>query len=269
LNGLNASAPIRAMTTTFKHVSAPATYLATLFLTATALTCSAATPPSQNFDAISPQESTRQNNPSLTFDGITYSTDSINDALRIDTIENVTGALPTLGTGNGLASVWYGTNTGTFFQFASVNNADNFMLLSLRAEVWGGSSGTAEIYTISGYDDGVEVANATVTFTTSGLYGSGDDAIDYTRQTTSDEDQLSGNTANAGLLIFGSSWNNIDQVRFTVADAKILGVGIDNIVFDDPQSSVVPEPAHTAVVVAISAFGLIALTRHRRRRAAQ
>jgi len=240
--------------------------LATLLFAATALTCSAATPASQNFDAITPQESTRENNPSLTFGGVIYSTDALNDALRVDTIENVTGLLPTLGTGNGLASVWYGTNTGTFLQFASVDNADNFALVSLRAEVWGGLSGTSEIYTISGYDNGVEVVNATVTFTISGLYGSGDDAVNYTRQTTPDEEMNSDNTANAGLLIFGTHWNNIDQVRFTVADDKILGVGLDNIVFDDPVSGLIPEPAHAALLVGMSSLGLIALVRHRRNR---
>ncbi|WP_348730791.1 Ig-like domain-containing protein [Rheinheimera texasensis] len=204
----------------------------------------AAAPPDQNFDAISPQESTRQNNPTITFDSVEYSTDSLNDAIRVDTIDQVTGFLPTLGSGNGISSVWYGTNTGTFFQFASVNNTDNFKLVSLRAEVWGGSSGTAEIYTVTGYDDGNPVVTATVTFTADGTYGTGNAAIVYDRQTTPAEDSSSGNTANAGLLTFGSSWTNIDQVRFTVADANILGISLDQINFAEVD---VTAPAITSV----------------------
>jgi MYXO-CTERM domain-containing protein len=236
--------------------------LAASLLVASGLTCFAAAPANQDFDNITPQESARTNNPSFTFDGVTYSTDATNDALRIDTIANVTGSLPTLGSGNGLSSVWYGTNTGTYLQFASVNNADDFQLLSLRAEVWGGSAGTAEIYTISGYDNGSVVVSATVTFTSSGVYGSGGDAIDYTRQTTSLEESSSGNTANAGLLVFGGNWTNIDQVRFTVADAKILGVSLDQISFAEPAA--VPEPAQASALFGLAALGLVAAARRRR-----
>lgn len=233
-----------------------------LLIAATGLTCSAAAPASQNFDAITPQESVREDNPSFTFGGVTYSTDALNDALRIDTIDNVTGGLPTLGSGHGLSSVWWGTNTGTYLQFASVDNANDFALLSLRAEVWGGSAGTAEIYTISGYNNGSEVVSATVTFTSSGIYGSGDDAIDYTRQTTEQEETSSGNTANAGLLIFGSNWDNIDQVRFTVADAKILGVSLDQIVSAEPTA--IPEPAHVAGLLGMLTLGWSVHARRRR-----
>lgn len=161
----------------------------------------AAAPPDQNFDAISPQESPTQNNPTITFNSVVYSADTSNDAIRVDTISNVTGGLPTLGSGNGIISIWYGTNTGTYFQFASANNNDNFKLVSLRAEVWGGASGTAEIYTVTGYDDGSPVVTATVTFTADGTYGTGNAAIVYDRQTTPAEDTSSGNTANVVYLL--------------------------------------------------------------------
>jgi MYXO-CTERM domain-containing protein len=252
----------RAMSIPSKSSNASRLALSALFLAGTGLTCSAAAPTSQDFDHIAPQESARTNNPSFTFDGVTYSTDATNDALRIDTIANVTGSLPTLGSGNGLSSVWYGTNTGTYLQFASVNNADDFQLLSLRAEVWGGSAGTAEAYTISGYDNGSIVVSATVTFTASGVYGSGGDAIDYTRQTTALEESSSGNSANAGLLVFGGNWTNIDQVRFTVADAKILGVSLDQIGFGEPAA--VPEPAQASALFGLAALGLVAAARRRR-----
>lgn len=222
----------------------------------------AAAPASQNFDAIPPQESAREDNPSLTLDGVVYSTDATNDALAVDTVANVTGYLPTLGTGNAISSGWY-AYTGTFFQFASVDNADDFRLLSLRAEVWGGTANTAEIYTIEGFNNGGLIASATVTFTSSGIYGIGDDAITYTRQTTLQEEEDSGYTANAGLLVFGSNWDNIDQVRFTVADGdKGLAIMMDEIAFT--EASGVPEPAHFAAIAGLLALGACAQRRTRR-----
>ncbi|WP_259544469.1 Ig-like domain-containing protein [Shewanella baltica] len=145
--------------------------------------------------------------------------------------------MPTLGSGNGITSAWYGTNTGTYFQFASVSNVNNFKLESLRAEVWGGTALTAEVYTVTGYNDGNPVVSATVTFTADGTYGVGNAAIVYDRQTTPAEEADSGNTANAGLLTFGSAWTGIDQVRFTVADSKILAVMMDQIDFSDVDST--------------------------------
>ncbi|MDW8803040.1 dockerin type I repeat-containing protein [Clostridium sp. A1-XYC3] len=206
-----------------------------LFITMLNYNCVLAVAPAdQNFDSIPIQESPIQDNPFLNLNGVIYSTDSTHDALRVDTISNITGNLPTLGIGNGLSSNWYGTNTGTYFQFASANNTNNFKVLSLRAEVWGGGSGTAEKYIISGYDNGVQKVSATVNFTASGTYGLGNASIIYNRQTTPAEEVSSGNMANAGLLTFGSDWNNIDQVRFTVADNKILAVFIDQIDFSNP-----------------------------------
>ncbi|MEJ6521666.1 putative Ig domain-containing protein, partial [Shewanella bicestrii] len=195
----------------------------------------AAAPVDQNFDAITPQESTRQNNPSITFDGVIYSADTTNEVIRVDTIDAITGNLPTLGSGNGITSSWY-NSSGTYFQFASVSNADDFKLESLRAEVWGGSSLTAEVYTVTGYNNGSSVVSATVTFTADGTYGVGNAAIVYDRQTTPQEESSSGNTANAGLLTFGSAWTGIDQVRFTAADGKPIAVMVDQIDFSDADS---------------------------------
>ncbi|WP_413490271.1 beta strand repeat-containing protein, partial [Shewanella baltica] len=144
--------------------------------------------------------------------------------------------LPTLGSGNGITSAWY-NSSGTYFQFASVSNLNDFKLESLRAEVWGGSSNTAEVYTITGYNDGNQVVSATVTFTADGTYGVGNAAIVYDRQTTPEEEASSGNTANAGLLTFGSAWTGIDQVRFTSADGKPLAFMMDQIDFSDVDST--------------------------------
>ncbi|MFD1089541.1 beta strand repeat-containing protein, partial [Shewanella seohaensis] len=205
----------------------------------------AAAPPDQNFDAITPQESAQQNNPSITFNGVIYSADTTAEVIRVDTIGNITGNLPTLGSGNGITSAWY-NSSGTYFQFASVSNANDFKLESLRAEVWGGSSLTAEVYTVTGYNNGSLVVSATVTFTADGTYGVGNAAIVYDRQTTPAEESSSGNSANAGLLTFGSAWTGIDQVRFTSADGKPLAVMMDQIDFSDIDST---PPAVTSVSV--------------------
>ncbi len=199
----------------------------------------AAPPADQNFDALTPQESAL--NGSLTFSGVTYSTDAVDDALRVDTIANVTGSLPSLGSGNGLSSVWYGTNTGTYLQFASVNAADDFRIASFNAEVWGHNSQNSEVYTLTGYDGATEVASATVNFRVTGIYGTGVHAISYTRLTTALETTSSGDGANAGTLTFtGSGWGKVDRVRITVADTEpniILGVSIDLLDFEAPTGS--------------------------------
>ena len=198
----------------------------------------AAAPADQNFDAITPQESAQQNNPSITFNGVIYSADTTSEVIRVDTISNLTGMLPTLGSGNGITSAWY-NSSGTYFQFASVSNLNDFKLESLRAEVWGGGSLTAEVYTVTGYNDGnpVPVVSATVTFTADGTYGVGNAAIVYDRQTTPAEEANSSNSANAGLLTFGSAWTGIDQVRFTAADGKPLAFMMDQIDFSDVDST--------------------------------
>lgn len=163
----------------------------------------AAAPPDQNFDAISAQSSANTSNPSITFDNVVYSTNASSDELRVDSISALTGGFTTLGTGNGISAAWIGDATTTFFKFASVNNVNNFKMVSLRAEVWGGSSNTSELYTIGGYNDGSLVVSAVVNFTADGTYGSGTSAIIYDRQTTPSED--ASNQANAGLLTFGSA----------------------------------------------------------------
>lgn len=207
-----------------------------LLLSSLGLTGRAAAPASQNFDALLSQSSPTGG--TLTFSGVVYSTNSTNDQLRVDTVANVTGNLPSLGSGQALSSNWVGTNTGTFFQFASTSNVDNFKLTSFNAEVWGHSALMSEIYAIKGYDNGSEVASATVNFRASSTYGAGTSTVTYTRLTTPSETTSSGDGANAGTLTFtGSAWGNIDQVRMIVADTSpntILGVMIDNLVFAAP-----------------------------------
>lgn len=214
----------------------------------------AAAPADQNFDAIAPQESAQQNNPSITFNGVIYSADTTSEVIRVDTVEALTGITTfspiTLGSGNGITSAWY-NSSGTYFQFASVSNLNDFKLESLRAEVWGGGSNTAEVYTVTGYNDGNSVVSATVTFTADGTYGVGNAAIIYDRQTTPAEEANTNNTTNAGLLTFGSAWTGIDQVRFTAADGKPIAFMMDQIDFSDVDST----PPTVSLVSASTANG--------------
>ncbi len=216
----------------------------------------AATPADQNFDAtaagtLSPTGGT------LTIAGIVYSTNSTNDQLAVNTIAQITGNLPSLGTGNALASNWLGTNTGTYFQFASSNNADNFRLVSFNAEVFGHSSFCSEIYILKGYDNGTEVASATVDFRVSGTKGTGTSTLSYTRLTTAQETTDSNDGANAGTLTFtGSAWGSVDQVRAIVDDGApntILAFNIDNIDFTDPTGGVVAPTVATPTSTAVTA----------------
>ncbi|HSH17580.1 MAG TPA: hypothetical protein VLD18_16180, partial [Verrucomicrobiae bacterium] len=193
-----------------------------------------AAPADQDFDAIE-AGTTSELNGALTFGGVVYATDAEDDQLAVDTISNITGNLPSLGSGNGLTAVWLGSNTGTYLQFATVDNSDNFRLVSFNAEVWGHNSQNSEVYTVTGYDDGEIRASATVNFRVTATYGADSSTIDYLRLTTSEESTSSGDGANAGTLSFsGTGWSNVDRIRITVADEEpntILGVSIDNIAF--------------------------------------
>ncbi|MGD8192156.1 beta strand repeat-containing protein [Brevibacillus ginsengisoli] len=189
---------------------------------------------SQNFDSI-PAGTRSSINGSLTFDGMTYSTDATGDQLVVDTIANIAGGFSSLGSGNGLSAIWAGTNTGTFFQFAAANSADNFKLLSFNAEVMGHISNNSQSYTLIGYDNNLQKATATVNFAFGGTYGTGNSTVSYTRLSTPDETSTGGN---CGTLTFsGSDWDNIDQVKMIVADAlpnTILFVAIDDLKVDVP-----------------------------------
>src|SRR5690606_15116016 len=110
-------------------------------------------------------------------------------------------------------------------------------------DVWGNDSGYAEKYVIEGYDGNIKKASAEVNFSISNTYESGEDSqISWTRLSS---DLYS----RAGELVFdGSAWADIDRVKFTIAEAGILGGYIDNLQFDDP---VVPFlPAQTATAAA-------------------
>jgi hypothetical protein len=215
-------------------------------------------PADQNFDSI--QAGTLSSlNGSLTFSGVIYSTDTVNDQMAVDTINNITGGLTSLGTGNGLSAVWDGSNTGTYLQFASVSNTNNFKIVSYNAEVFGHLAQCSEIYTLSGYRNGVQVASATVNFHVTGSYGTGTNIIGYNRLTTTQEEEATGDPtghgANCGTLSFaGSAWNNVDQVRMTVADSPpntILVVAMDNVVFAAP---VLPNLPPTNVTLSASSL---------------
>ena len=87
----------------------------------------AAAPADQNFDAITAGTLSALNG-SLTFSGVVYSADTVDDQLAVDTISNITGGYTSLGSGNGLSSVWNGTNTGTTLTIALNGQAGVFAL---------------------------------------------------------------------------------------------------------------------------------------------
>jgi uncharacterized repeat protein (TIGR02543 family) len=199
-----------------------------LFLISTVVSY-AQTPLSQDFDNATGAASAVGG--TLTLDGVVYSTDIENDRLAVDFWTNGS----TIGSGNVLFVNYDGSDTGTYFQLASGNSVDNFKISSLEMDVYDNSYGFAEIYTVTGYDEGVSVATATVDFnTTNGvptLYGPGNSELSWLRQNSS-------NGSTAGILTFtGSAWGNVDQIRFTDADPKphdyMYGI-LDHIVFADP-----------------------------------
>ncbi|MGN7477447.1 cadherin-like beta sandwich domain-containing protein [Solibacillus silvestris] len=193
-------------------------------------------PFTQTFDLIPAGTESEIDQP-LKIDGMVYSTDALNEALAVETIRNSGN---TIGSGHALNAIWYGTNTGTYFQFESENQLNNFKMTSLELDMWDHGSRNAEKYTVTGYDDGIAKVSVLVDFKTpNGL------ATTYLDNLSSPNSELSwmrnvGPTGDftGGKLIFkGSLWSNLDMVRFTVADTApntILGAIIDNIVLDPP-----------------------------------
>lgn len=230
-----------------------------LFLAFAAVSAQAAAPANQDFESV-PAGTASARGGALTLSGVVYSSDATNDRVLVNPLDNLTGfPVPSVGTGKGINPTYDGTNTGTYIEFAAVSPTDNFKMVSLNAEVWGGSVGTSEIYTITGYDGASQVASATVNFRVAATYGTGTSTISYNRLTTSDETTSSNDTANCGTLTFtGSAWANIDRVRMTVASTgKILTVIMDNLVFAAP---VVPNSAPTDISLSSASITQTAAT---------
>ena len=131
------------------------------------------------------------------------------------------------------------TSTGSYGEFRSVSNANNFKIVSLIADFLGHSADSPEIYNIVGYDNGVETVRVNgFTITTTGSYGTGNAAINWNR--INHTGTLGSNT---GTLTFGSGWSNIDEVRFEAADAapnNLIYFALDHLDFDTAVSNSAP-----------------------------
>ncbi len=212
-------------------------------------------PFTQTFDLVPVGTESEKNEP-LILDGIVYSTDAINEALHVDIIDNSGN---TIGSGNALNAIWYGTNSGSYFQFSSEDQINNFKMTSIELDMWDHTSQNAEKYVVTGYDDGMAKASVLVDFKTEkGV------ATNYTDESSNPNSELSwtrneGSTGDytGGKLTFkGSLWANIDTVRFTVADIAphtILGAVVDNIVLHSPVVNQTPATSAIAANNNVSA----------------
>ena len=84
---------------------------------------------------------------------------------------------------------------------------------------------------MTAYDGGFNATplqQIVIDLTRSGTYGSGDWSVTYTRISAD---------LNAGLIVFGKGWGNIDAVRFTSAQpGRPLSLALDSIVLDTPDA---------------------------------
>ncbi|MCH7407619.1 MBG domain-containing protein, partial [Belliella aquatica] len=155
---------------------------------------------------------------------------------------------------SGSAVVMYGNTAGGHVGFKSVSTANNFKLVSLVAEFFGHSNGSvSEIYTIKGYDEGVEKVSVDgFAVTTSATYGVNSAAIGYIRE------DFNTSRNNSGTLTFGSGWSNIDEVRFFPEDATPYNnvyLALDNIDFEPAEIGSSSPIVSTDVASAISSTG--------------
>lgn len=199
-------------------------------------TTSTSAPQDQDFEDATTGDVTSDSN-TFSLDGVEYSLDP---GLTDIYIGNDLSGTAYDDSGNEIA---FNSNSGdapmTYFRFASLSQSDNFALNSLNAEVLGSDSKYAGEYTVAGYDDGTEVASATVDFEQGGPYGD----ITYTKLSSA-----------GGELAFGDDWGNIDAVRFSVSDtsASYTAGFLDNLDFEAPITADATPPTVSADNIALS-----------------
>lgn len=206
-------------------------------LTAVILTLSGAVkmlaaPASQNFDSLTATEGAN-GVASYTVGGVTY---TVNGTGTVETYNilsywgvNFPGFTNQAVIGNYNGDL----NTSiTVFKFSSAVLTNIFKLNSLAAmanEIQSSYSYSIK-YKVQGYRGGTSgtlVASvAQIDMRTSGTYGTGTSAISYARTTAFD-----GSVGNGGILTFGSAWDDIDTVVFTVTDGVALQLSLDSINF--------------------------------------
>ena len=147
---------------------------------------------------------------------------------------------------SGSAAVILGNSAGGYGEFYSTNGY-NFKLVSFAAEFFGHSNGyCTEIYNVVGYRDNDEVVRANnFRVTESGTAGSGTATITWVRE------DFDTDGSNSGVLSFGAGWQNIDKIRFEVAEnpGYYLYIGLDNINFEVAVSSSIPTITTASITV--------------------
>ncbi|MDO8966650.1 Ig-like domain-containing protein, partial [Algoriphagus sp.] len=203
-----------------------------LFFSQTTLV-QAQTPVDQNFNSQPTDDSF--NNTSTDINGVRYTGGpganrfaSVLEALDVSPNPAFTGRAILIG--NNVSEA------GGYAEFFTIDNSTNFKLVSLKIETYPESGEYATEYTIIGYDNGVQKVAVDVNMLSAGTYGSGNNAIVYSNLYSNGEGDKS------GLLTFGSSWENIDQVRFRIKtpSSGFYWIGLDDIDF---EPAVVPATA--------------------------
>ena len=124
-----------------------------------------------------------------------------------------------------------GRSRQQFFELSAIDLANNFKLKSLVFNALDFQAGLASSMYMTAYDGGFNATplqQIVIDLTRSGTYGSGDWSVTYTRISAD---------LNAGLIVFGKGWGNIDAVRFTSAQpGRPLSLALDSIVLDTPDA---------------------------------
>ncbi|GAB3428292.1 hypothetical protein GCM10027516_34310 [Niabella aquatica] len=198
------------------------------------------TPPDQNFGTHVDDSYA----PSLTYECVTY-TGGSNVGVAIGGSTIIAVESPAFS-GSAVLINSNDASPGTYAEIGTANGYE-FKLVSMTAEFFGHSAGEmSEVYNIVGYRDNVEVVRANgLNVTTSGTAGNNGNTVTWSRL------NYNVDGSNSGNLSFGANWNNIDKVRFVVADAApntFLFLASDNIDFGPAE--VLPVhfgPLHAAV----------------------
>ncbi|WP_100610158.1 T9SS type A sorting domain-containing protein [Confluentibacter lentus] len=216
------------------------------FFSMTSLVVHAQTPPDQNFG---------------TYEDLSYGGSVTYELITYTGSDAYVGIGNTVGQGislsplfSGSAVVMGGNTPGGYVSFRSSSSANNFKIVSFVADFYGHTNGSSsETYEIIGYDNGLEVVSAgNFIVTSSGSYGTGNATITWVREDYND------NGSNSGTLTFGSSWSNIDEIRFYPLDAdpnNNLFVGLDNIDFEPAVSPATAPTINTSAASSITVSG--------------
>ena len=187
-----------------------------------------AAPPSQDFEN---WPGTAGNNTNtLEIDGLRYATSStgIIDVINVADIYGQTFPASPAGPSRTTGRAGPGSN---FFELSAIDLANNFKLKSLVFNALDFQAGLASSMYMTAYDGGFNATplqQIVIDLTRSGTYGSGDWSVTYTRISAD---------LNAGLIVFGKGWGNIDAVRFTSAQpGRPLSLALDSIVLDTPDA---------------------------------